>query len=279
MTAAAAPLPPLTGFGDLLHPLNPVVFLDIATEAAHGKAKPPPEERGRVFIELFAHWSPLMAENFRQLCTGEARRGGGGAAGGGGDPVGYRGSFFYKSIAGRSVVGGDVMRGDGTGVPFSIHGGASSGAAAGGGGPFFADCLVPNETKRSALNHCPGLVLMEPSPIAAKSASSAGEGEEDSGCGGTSVGCSFSVTLVTPAELPQTWLDQHWGTVVGRVIARVDAPTTAVSGGAAAEESNGVAVSLRLLHRCSRDVYSAQREAGRASTTSGLPMVAQCGEM
>jgi peptidyl-prolyl isomerase H (cyclophilin H) len=46
---------------------NPIVFLDISV--GH-------QNQGRIKIELFADKCPKTAENFRQFCTGEHRRGG-----------------------------------------------------------------------------------------------------------------------------------------------------------------------------------------------------------
>lgn len=83
---------------------NPVIFLDIAI----GK-----RSAGRIQIELDATRVPRAAENFRQLCTGEYRRGG--------IPVGYKGASFHRLIAGFMIQGGDFVRGDGTGTT-SIYG-------------------------------------------------------------------------------------------------------------------------------------------------------------
>ena len=52
---------------------NPIVFFDVALAGTPG---------GRVAFELFADVCPKTCENFRQLCTGEHRRGG--------VPMGYK---------------------------------------------------------------------------------------------------------------------------------------------------------------------------------------------
>jgi peptidyl-prolyl isomerase F (cyclophilin D) len=61
-------------------PGNPLVYFDLAL-GRYGDAVP----LGRVVMELKADTVPLTAENFRQLCTGEAG-------------FGYAGSRFHRVI-------------------------------------------------------------------------------------------------------------------------------------------------------------------------------------
>jgi len=77
---------------------NPVVFFDV-TIGGH--------DAGRIKMELFADVVPKTAENFRQLCTGEYRKGG--------KPIGYKGTTFHRAIKGFMIQGGDFIKGDGTG--------------------------------------------------------------------------------------------------------------------------------------------------------------------
>jgi peptidylprolyl isomerase len=59
------------------------------------------QKLGEVYFELFANVAPRTAENFRQLCTGEA-----------GERLTYKGSSFHRIIPGFMCQGGDFTRGD-----------------------------------------------------------------------------------------------------------------------------------------------------------------------
>jgi cyclophilin family peptidyl-prolyl cis-trans isomerase len=85
---------------------NPVVFFDVAI----GDRK-----AGRIVMRLRADVVPKTAENFRQLCTGEAGRGKSGKL------LSYSGSKFHRVIPGFMLQGGDFTAGNGTGGE-SIYG-------------------------------------------------------------------------------------------------------------------------------------------------------------
>ncbi|CAI5732538.1 unnamed protein product [Hyaloperonospora brassicae] len=85
---------------------NPNVFFDISID---GKSS------GRLVFELRADVVPKTAENFRQLCTGEAGTGETGKA------LHYKGSKFHRIIPNFMCQGGDFTHGNGTGGE-SIYG-------------------------------------------------------------------------------------------------------------------------------------------------------------
>ncbi|KAF0688279.1 Aste57867_20149 [Aphanomyces stellatus] len=85
---------------------NPKVFFDINIG---GKSS------GRLVIELRADKVPKTAENFRQLCTGEA------GIGKSGKPLHYKGSKFHRIIPNFMCQGGDFTHGTGIGGE-SIYG-------------------------------------------------------------------------------------------------------------------------------------------------------------
>ena len=89
---------------DPRHEGNPIVFFDVSL-GTHAL--------GRVTLELFADKCPKTAENFRQFCTGEYKRGG--------VPLGYKDGIFHRVIKDFMIQGGDFLRHDGTGH-ISIYG-------------------------------------------------------------------------------------------------------------------------------------------------------------
>ena len=86
------------------NPANPVVFFDVTIGGV---------EAGRVKMELFADVCPRTAENFRQFCTGEHKKGL--------EPQGYKGAEFHRVIKDFMIQGGDFLKGNGTGC-VSIYG-------------------------------------------------------------------------------------------------------------------------------------------------------------
>lgn len=89
------------------NPNNPRVFFDIEIDK---------KLAGTVVFELFKNVVPKTAENFRQLCTGEA-----GKSKISGKSLIYEGSKFHRVIKGFMAQGGDFTKGNGTGGE-SIYG-------------------------------------------------------------------------------------------------------------------------------------------------------------
>ena len=71
---------------------------------------------GTIVFELFKNIVPRTAENFRQLCTGEAGR-----SRVSGKMLHFQNSFFHRIISGFMAQGGDFTKGNGTGGE-SIYG-------------------------------------------------------------------------------------------------------------------------------------------------------------
>jgi len=87
---------------------NPRVYFDVEIGG---------KETGTVVFELFANIVPRTAENFRQLCTGEAGMSEFGRKG----PLHFKNSIFHRVISGFMAQGGDFTKGNGTGGE-SIYG-------------------------------------------------------------------------------------------------------------------------------------------------------------
>ncbi|XP_020222913.1 peptidyl-prolyl cis-trans isomerase CYP22 [Cajanus cajan] len=79
------------------NPKNPIVFFNVTIGNIPA---------GRIKMELFANIAPRIAENFRQLCTGEYRKVG--------LPVGYKGCQFHRVIKDFMIQAGDFVKGDGS---------------------------------------------------------------------------------------------------------------------------------------------------------------------
>eukprot|EP00823_Brevimastigomonas_motovehiculus_P008558 TRINITY_DN7863_c0_g1_i1.p1 TRINITY_DN7863_c0_g1~~TRINITY_DN7863_c0_g1_i1.p1 ORF type:complete len:194 (-),score=24.85 TRINITY_DN7863_c0_g1_i1:125-706(-) len=80
------------------NPSNPVVFFDVSIGGHNA---------GRIIMELYADKLPKTAENFRQFCTGEYKKGD--------QPQGYKNCPIHRIIKDFMIQGGDFLKGDGTG--------------------------------------------------------------------------------------------------------------------------------------------------------------------
>jgi peptidylprolyl isomerase len=85
---------------------NPKVFFDLAISN---------KKAGRIVFSLFSDVTPVTAENFRALCTGEK------GVGSLGKPLHYKGSVFHRIIPKFMAQGGDFTHGTGVGGD-SIYG-------------------------------------------------------------------------------------------------------------------------------------------------------------
>jgi peptidylprolyl isomerase len=85
---------------------NPKVFFDMTVGG---------QPAGHIVMELYADTTPLTADNFRALCTGEK------GVGRSGKPLHYKGSTFHRVIPNFMCQGGDFTAGNGTGGE-SIYG-------------------------------------------------------------------------------------------------------------------------------------------------------------
>ena len=85
---------------------NPKVFFDISIGGAAA---------GKVTMELYKDTTPITAENFRALCTGEKGKGNSGK------DLSFKGCKFHRVIKGFMAQGGDFTVGNGTGGE-SIYG-------------------------------------------------------------------------------------------------------------------------------------------------------------
>ncbi|CAN0906277.1 Peptidyl-prolyl cis-trans isomerase CYP19-1 [Linum grandiflorum] len=86
---------------------NPKVYFDMSIGGVPA---------GRIVMELFRDTTPITAENFRALCTGEK-----GVSRRSGKPLHYKGSKFHRVIPSFMCQGGDFTAGNGTGGE-SIYG-------------------------------------------------------------------------------------------------------------------------------------------------------------
>eukprot|EP00978_Attheya_sp_CCMP212_P009708 scaffold23104_cov56-Attheya_sp.AAC.5 len=91
---------------------GPTCFMDVSIGDSNG---------GRMVFQLYLDKTPLAADNFRALCTGEK------GMGRSGKPLCYKNATFHRVVPGFVVQGGDFTKVDGTGgesiyPPNSKHG-------------------------------------------------------------------------------------------------------------------------------------------------------------
>merc|ERR1712166_1578570 len=105
-SASSASAPPAQALAQRNSNTNPFVMFEMSAMDQNKQW----QKMGEIYFELFADQVPRTAENFRQLCTGEA-----------GERLTYKDSIFHRIIPGFMLQGGDFTRGDGTGGE-SIYG-------------------------------------------------------------------------------------------------------------------------------------------------------------
>lgn len=240
-------------FPCLLHPENPVVFLDVSIPARNpttGRMELPVPQgttgfahptagTHRVVIELFAHKASALAHNVYAMCTGTTQR----LVNGKDTAVGYMGTAVYASNPGGSVTLGDVLRNDGSGM-FSIYNHGNHFYAM---PPFQKDVLVGDDC---GLPIERGYVVAAPVP----GLPSTTEGQP--------VSTSIQILLDAPSSM-QSFADSSL--IVGRVIGRT--PTE-------------VERSIAHLQHTSKVVFQVLRAAAsNAQEEKVLPGVVLCGEL
>jgi len=105
-SAAAAAVPAVGQTNSEGFKITNKVFFDLEVSG---------DPAGRVVFGLFGDTVPMAVENFRCLCTGEKGKGKSGK------DLHYKGSPFYRIIDGLMALGGDFVKGDGSGGE-SIYG-------------------------------------------------------------------------------------------------------------------------------------------------------------
>lgn len=246
-------------YDTLLHPENPVVFFDVlvpqtATSSSATVMPTTPHEylamdaafqtRHRVSVELFAHWTPILAKNVYDLALGVPTRVVNGAL----QPAGYQGTRVFSATPETVVNFGDVVCNNGSGH-FSIYNDKSS-----------FRCLPPlsctasvETTADTVVPHAPlcglrGIVTMHHDAV------SAGTSELPR------LGSSLSIRL---APAPSNPMDPFFATsyIVGRVTGR--------------SESQREASLLHLAHVAEAASFELRQHGGGAV----LPHVIVCGEL
>lgn len=238
-------------FPSLLHPDNPVVFMDIilpslspstglrvvptvseylATSVQH-------QTQHRVCIELFANISPVLAKNVYSMCIGATQR----VVNGVGRPAGYQGTHVFHSNPGATVSLGDVLCDNGKGM-YSIYNGGNHFYAE---APFQKD-VTGGEGAPPCICGVRGLVTMY---------------LDDSNTA-NSLGSAITIRLTeSPSEPKDRFYAKEY--VVGRVVGRT--PTEAE-------------YAISHLQHISKTVY-VERKAHASGGDAALPVVVLSGEL